>query len=83
MIAHPVTVRHPHARRKRDQGEDRQQMDRAPRADQPDLMDPERATATEAIRPTQIQPSVPWGKVPFGAASCTTPSTKAAIAANA
>ena len=39
--------------------------------------------ATTAIRPTQIQPIVRCGSVPFGAASCTTPRAKAAIAAKA
>ena len=40
-------------------------------------------SATDAISNTQIQPIVRWGKVPFGAANCTTPSTKAVIAAKA
>src|SRR5258707_10976903 len=39
--------------------------------------------ATQAIKRTQIQPSVRWGKVSFGAANCTRPSTKADIAAKA
>src|SRR6266403_5307522 len=40
-------------------------------------------TATDTIRDIQTQPSVRWGKVPFGAANCTTPSTKAVMAAKA
>ncbi len=36
-----------------------------------------------SISTTQIQPSVRCGSVPFGAASCTMPSMKAAIAAKA
>jgi hypothetical protein len=40
-------------------------------------------TATTAISATQIQPSVRWGNVPFGATSWITPSPKAAIAAKA
>src|SRR3954452_16552591 len=39
--------------------------------------------ATVTIRATQSQPTVRWGKVPLGAASCTAPSANAAIAANA
>ena len=39
--------------------------------------------ATMAIRPTQIQPTVRCGSVPFGAANWTRPSAKAAIAAKA
>src|SRR3954469_8420663 len=39
--------------------------------------------ATTVIRATQIQPTVRCGSVPFGAANCTMPSAKAAIAANA
>src|SRR3978361_752720 len=39
---HVVTMRAPDAEREHYQREDRQQMDRAPRTDQPDLMDPER-----------------------------------------
>src|SRR5712692_9251984 len=38
-------------------------------------------SATASIRPTQIQPTVRWGMVPFGAANCAMPSAKAAIAA--
>src|SRR6266536_5321781 len=40
-------------------------------------------SATASITPTQIQPTVRWGMVPFGAANCAMPSTKAAIAAMA
>src|SRR5260370_41243749 len=40
-------------------------------------------TGTDAIRHIQTQPSVRWGKVPFGAANCTTPSRKAVMAAKA
>ena len=40
-------------------------------------------TVTMAIRPTQIQPTVRCGSVPFGAANWTRPSAKAAIAAKA
>src|SRR6476661_75873 len=40
-------------------------------------------SATTAIRDTQTQPSVRWGKVPFGADNCTTPSRKAVMAAKA
>ena len=39
--------------------------------------------ATVTISATQSQPTVRWGKVPLGAASCTAPSANAAIAANA
>src|SRR5438132_2327925 len=40
-------------------------------------------SATASMRPTKIQPMVRWGMVPFGAANCTMPSAKAAIAAMA
>ena len=40
-------------------------------------------SATTAIRATQIQPIARCGKVPFGSASCATPSRNAAIAASA
>jgi hypothetical protein len=40
-------------------------------------------TATIAINAAQIQPSVRWGNVPFGATNWITPSPKAAIAAKA
>ena len=39
--------------------------------------------ATTAISATQIQPMVRCGSVPLGAVNWTSPSTKAAIAANA
>ncbi len=38
---------------------------------------------TTSISATQIQPSVRCGSVPFGAASWTTPSPKAVMAAKA
>ena len=44
---HLVPARPPDAERKHHQREDRQQVDRAPRAPQPDLMDPERAGGHE------------------------------------
>jgi hypothetical protein len=53
MIRNPVTVRHPQAEWKRHQREDRRQMDRAPGAHQPDLMDPER---TDSHRYHQANP---------------------------
>src|SRR6266404_7149376 len=40
-------------------------------------------SATDAIKNIQTQPSARWGKVPFGAANCTTPSRKAVMAAKA
>src|SRR5258707_6048882 len=40
-------------------------------------------TATDTVRDIQTQPKVRWGKVPFGAANCTTPSRKAVMAAKA
>src|SRR5262249_42696978 len=39
--------------------------------------------ATTVISATQIQPTVRWGSVPLGAASCTAPSANAAMAAKA
>src|SRR5450631_4262044 len=42
MIGDLVTVRLPHGERKHRQRKDRQQVNRAPRTDQPDLVDPER-----------------------------------------
>ena len=65
-----------------DRREDRQQMDRAPGADQSDLVDPERAIATSHQHhpdPAEVR----CGSVPFGAANCTMPSANAAIAAKA
>jgi hypothetical protein len=53
MMRNTVTVRPPHAEWKRHQREDRQQMDRAPGAYQPDLMDPER---TDGHRYHQANP---------------------------
>jgi hypothetical protein len=46
-------------------------------------MNPEQLIATDSISPTQIQPSVRCDKVPLGAASWTTPSPNAVIAAKA
>ena len=60
MIGDPVTMCHPHTEWKRHQREDRQQVDRAPRADQPDLMDPER---TDRHRDHQAHPDPADGAV--------------------
>jgi hypothetical protein len=69
MIRNPVTVRHPYAEWERHQREDRWIQNEL--------------TATATIRLTKIQPSVRWGNVPFGAASWTTPSRNADMAAKA
>ena len=82
MIGDAVMVRHPCPDWKHDQGEDRQQVNRAPRPSRIWWIQKE-LTATDAIRHIQTQPSVRWGKVPFGAANCTTPSRKAVMAAKA
>src|ERR1700737_5491770 len=56
MIRDAVAVRHPDPERKHRKREDRQQVDRAPRTEQPDLMDPERA---EPPPGTQAPPDPP------------------------
>src|SRR5437667_6913664 len=83
MFGDLVPVRPQDGQRKHDQHDDRQQVNRAPGTDQPDLVDPEELIATVTMSRTQTQPTVRWGKVPFGAANWTRPSTKANIAAKA
>src|ERR1700722_15012880 len=58
MVGAIVTARPPYGQRKRDQHEDRQQMDRAPGTDQPDLVDPERG---DRHRRHQGYPDPPQG----------------------
>src|SRR5262245_27943356 len=65
------------------EGEDREQVDRAPWPPNAQVVDPERSRRPITMSKTQIQPIVRWGSVPFGAASCTAPIAKAANAANA
>jgi len=58
MIDDAMPMREPHAERKHDQRENRQQMDRAPGTPEFDLVDPERTQRDRQIRTTQIQPIV-------------------------
>ena len=60
MMLDLVPPRPPDAERQHHQCEDRQQMDRAPRAPEPDFMDEEAVTLTTTMIATQIQPRAVW-----------------------